>query len=206
MKGINMKNIQWYIGSAFLGTVLVFGFGSLSVISADEYEKGEHHEKSEHEGREHHNKGNTKQVMIKPNKLYKEECGSCHIAYPAGLLPKKSWDKIMNNLENHFDENAELAKEDKLEIQKYLADNALSKHRLNNLSKMLRNFPKKQTPIRITKLPYFIRKHDEVPARMVSKNPEVKSFSQCDKCHSGAEKGNFDEHGVKIPGFGAWED
>lgn len=203
-----MKNIKWYIGSAFLGGSLVFGFGSLMTISADEYEnheKEEHYGDRDHDEREEHKKDGD-QVVVKLNKLYKEECGSCHIAYPAGLLPKNSWDKIMNNLENHFDENAELAKEDQLEIQQYLANNALSKDRSDGLRKMLRNFPKEGTPIRITKLPYFVHEHDEIPARMITKNPDVKSLSQCDKCHSGAEKGNFDEHNVKIPGFGRWED
>ncbi len=190
-----MSNLKLYIGSTLLGAILLFGFTSIS-ISAQE---------SEHEENEHHAEGSSVRMAANENKLYKEECGSCHLAYPAALLPKKSWDKIMNNLENHFDENAELEQGDRLAIQKYLANNALSKNRLNSLSKMLRNFPA-NTPTRITKLPYFVRKHDEIPTRMVKNNPKVKSFSQCDRCHSGAERGNFDEDGVKIPGYGRWED
>ena len=34
-----------------------------------------------------------------PLPLYKEECGSCHIAYPAVLLPPGSWQKLMVGLE-----------------------------------------------------------------------------------------------------------
>jgi len=190
-----MKNIKWYIGSTFLGTTLLFGFASMMSISAKERE----HEENEH------NDDHSIRMVIKQNALYKEECGSCHIAYPAALLPRKSWDKIMNNLENHFNENAEVEQGDRYKIQKYLASNSLSKNRLNSLTKMLRNFPAK-TPTRITKLPYFIRKHDEIPSRMVKGNPKVKSFSQCDKCHSDAERGDFEEDRVKIPGYGRWED
>jgi len=40
----------------------------------------------------------------------------------------------------------------------------------------------------------------------VKDNPEVGSFSRCDACHTGAAKGSYDEHGVRIPGFGRWED
>ena len=47
----------------------------------------------------------------------------------------------------------------------------------------------------------FIRKHDEIPRRMVQDNPKVGSFSQCSNCHNLAEKGIFDEDTVNIPGF-----
>ena len=29
------------------------------------------------------------------NALYAEECGSCHFAYPPGLLPASSWQQVM---------------------------------------------------------------------------------------------------------------
>ncbi|MEZ4693642.1 MAG: hypothetical protein R2837_06565 [Aliarcobacter sp.] len=34
-----------------------------------------------------------------------KEC-SYHFAYPAGLLPSNAWNKMMNNLDNHFGDNA----------------------------------------------------------------------------------------------------
>ena len=40
--------------------------------------------------------------------IYQEECASCHMAYPPGLLPARSWEKIMAGLESHFGDNAEL--------------------------------------------------------------------------------------------------
>ena len=48
------------------------------------------------------------QSGVKPvnSKLYIKECGSCHFAFQPGLLPEKSWVKIMNNLENHFGTDA----------------------------------------------------------------------------------------------------
>jgi hypothetical protein len=58
---------------------------------------------------------------------------------------------------------------------------------------------------RITETPYFIRKHNQVPARLVTDNPEVGSFSQCNRCHIGADNGIFDESQIDIPGFGRWE-
>ena len=45
------------------------------------------------------------------NPLYKQECGSCHFAYPPSFLPARSWEKIMKNLSDHFGENAEFLPE-----------------------------------------------------------------------------------------------
>ena len=36
------------------------------------------------------------------NPTYAEECGSCHLAYPPGLLPAASWAKLMAGLRQHF--------------------------------------------------------------------------------------------------------
>jgi hypothetical protein len=63
-----------------------------------------------------------------------------------------------------------------------------------------------QDPPRITQTRYFLRKHDEVPMRLVSGNPKIGSFSNCQACHVGAARGDFDEDDVRIPGVGRWED
>ena len=61
-------------------------------------------------------------------------------------------------------------------------------------------------PLRITELPYFVHEHDEIPARLIADNDKVESLSQCNACHRGAERGQFDEDDVVIPGFGRWDD
>ncbi len=198
---IKMKILQWLVGSSMLGATLFFGFYNVIVFADQSYsEREEHEDHEEGEGRF------SKTGAFKANAMYKEECGSCHIAYPATLLPKKSWNKIMANLENHFDENAEVDADTGRSIKSYLAQYALGSKKSKKAKKMLRNFPRNKIPTRITRLPYFIRKHDEIPSRMVKNNPKVGSFSQCDACHKGAETGDFNEHRVKIPGFGSWED
>ena len=35
-----------------------------------------------------------KEVEPVTNKTYADECGSCHYAYPPGLLPSQSWAKL----------------------------------------------------------------------------------------------------------------
>jgi len=53
-------------------------------------------------------------------KTYVNECGSCHTAYAPGLLPARSWRKMMGELENHFGEDASLEEPQRLEILKHL--------------------------------------------------------------------------------------
>jgi hypothetical protein len=41
--------------------------------------------------------------------LYKDECGSCHFAYPPTMLPAASWERVMAGLGAHFGDNADSA-------------------------------------------------------------------------------------------------
>jgi hypothetical protein len=33
---------------------------------------------------------------------HREECAACHSAYPPGMLPAASWQRVMANLPRHF--------------------------------------------------------------------------------------------------------
>lgn len=132
------------------------------------------------------------------NILYKEECGSCHMAYPPGLLPSAAWQKVMTSLSDHFGDNAELDTAKRKEITQYLQNNSAEDSRS-------RRMPDPQA-IRITQQPFFIHEHDEIPARLITANPKVKSFSNCAACHQRAEQSSFKEREINIPGYGPWED
>lgn len=140
------------------------------------------------------------------NADYVAECGSCHFAYQPGLLPASSWQKLMSGLDDHFGENAELSAEVRDTLTQYLLDNSAEKSAGWIARRITDSVPAGQTPERITELPFIVRKHDEIPARMIRDNPEVLSLSQCAACHTEAKRGTFDEHTVRIPGYGFWED
>ncbi len=137
---------------------------------------------------------------------YRNECGSCHMAYPPGLLPGRSWNRLMDGLADHFGDNAELDAATAAKVRAYLTANAADKSNYRRSLAMMRSLPAAATPLRISETPYFQRKHDEVPARLVSGNPKVRSFANCQACHVSAPKGIFNEHDVKIPGHGRWDD
>lgn len=144
-------------------------------------------------------------VVPVDNQLYAQECGSCHFAYQPGLLPAATWAQIMQGLADHFGENAELPQPELKAINGYLDANAADRAGYSRFAGIGR-FTGDNRTMRITDTAYFQRKHHEVPARLVSENPDVGSFSRCDACHAGAAKGNYDEHQVRIPGVARWSD
>ena len=187
------------VGSAVLAAVLIIGFYGLGQSLASGGNESDDHD-LDHEYHEEYNENYGKGVM-KMNAAYVEECGSCHMAYPAMLLPQQSWRKIMAGLEDHFGENAELDNATRGEIEDYL----VRESGRVSYKKLFRNLGN-AAPLRITELPYFVHEHDEIPARFVAGNDQVMSLNQCNACHRDAERGRFDEDDVVIPGFGRWDD
>jgi len=145
---------------------------------------------------------------VKPvnNPMYLSECGSCHFPYQPGLLPARSWSRVMDGLDNHFGENAELPTEDNRAIRDYLLNNSADGSQYKRSVKIMNSLRSGDTPLRISETPYFIKKHDELTVDMVKNNPKVGSFSKCEACHTQAASGSFSEREIQIPNFGAWEE
>lgn len=129
-------------------------------------------------------------VGMPPNATYQQECAACHVAYPPGLLPAASWQRVMDGLGKHFGTDATVDEKDRREISAYLKAHAGTYKRATE----------EPPQDRITKSAWFLRKHreDEVPAS-VWKRPSVGSPANCSACHGAAAKGNFSEHDVRIP-------
>lgn len=183
------------IGYALLTSILTFSFYGMgqSLASSDnEYE--------EHDSDQMEYKDGKQRASGKQNPLYVDECGSCHMAYPAQLLPAASWRKIMRGLDDHFGENAEIDAPTRQALENYLLQASSS----GAYQKLFRNLGNR-APLRITELPYFVHEHDEIPSRFIQANDKVSSLSQCNACHQNAERGQFDEDDVIIPGVGRWD-
>lgn len=120
--------------------------------------------------------------------IYKQECAACHLAYPPGLLPAASWQRIMNGLDRHYGSDAALEPAQVKQISAWLQSHA-------GTYKRVKEEPKED---RITLSAWFIRKHREVEPS-VWKRASIKSAAQCAACHAQAEQGDFDEHQVRIP-------
>lgn len=140
------------------------------------------------------------------NSQYLEECGSCHFPYQPGLLPARSWKKLMTGLEDHFGENAELPVEDSKTLTYYIVKNAADHANYKRSKKIMRSLHPDEAPIRVSETPYFIAKHKELSRNKVQGNPKVGSISKCNACHTKAETGSYSESQIFIPGFGGWEE
>ncbi|MBP9904798.1 MAG: diheme cytochrome c [Rhodoferax sp.] len=122
------------------------------------------------------------------NARWQAECGSCHMAFPPGLLPAASWTKMMAGLDKHFETDASLSPQDVQTISGYLTLHASNR------------WTSTAAPLRITDSAWFKTKHrpDEInPA--VWKRASVKSQANCMACHPGADKGDFNERNIRIP-------
>ena len=118
-----------------------------------------------------------------PPVVYTQECGSCHLAFPPNLLPKASWQRVMNGLDKHYGSDASLDAATQKQIDTWLQT-------YGGQGKRAREEP----PLdRITRSAWFERKHREVSAAT------FKRAANCTACHRDAAQGDFEEDRVRIP-------
>lgn len=130
------------------------------------------------------------------NATVKTECGACHMLYQPQMLPKRSWQAIVDGLAKHFGEDASLPPAKAAEVLAYLVANAADTGRAGN--KFLTGLATAATPLRIAETPYWLRKHREVRPE-IWKRASVGGMGNCKACHQGAATGDYDEHQVRIP-------
>lgn len=124
-----------------------------------------------------------------PTAVFAEECGSCHVAYPGNLMKPAEWTKVLGSLDRHYGVDASLDPQALADVARHLKTTVPASEAVG---------PTQPLP-RITTSGWFRREHDEVSSRTWS-SPHVKSASNCSACHLGAERGNFDEQSIRIPG------
>ena len=126
---------------------------------------------------------------------YTQECASCHAAFPPGMLPARSWQRVMGGLERHYGTDASLDAATVEQIGAWLQAHAGTYKRVSA----------EPPQDRITRSAWFERKHRKVePA--VWQLPSVKSAANCAACHTGADQGQFDDDALRMPdGLSLWQ-
>ncbi len=120
---------------------------------------------------------------------YVQECASCHTAYPPGMLPARSWQRIMGQLNQHYGTDAALdTAAATQQIAQWLQAHA-------GTYKRVREEPPQD---RITRSAWFERKHRKIDAT-TWQLASVKSPANCGACHAGADRGQFDDDNLTLP-------
>ena len=123
-------------------------------------------------------------------KAYVQECASCHMAYPPGLLPAASWQRLMGGLNQHYGSDASLDAATVQQLSTWLQTHAGTYQRARA--------EEPPPEDRITRTRWFARKHEDI-APAVYKRAAIQSAAHCMACHAGAERGDFDDDKVRIP-------
>lgn len=120
---------------------------------------------------------------------YTDICGRCHFPYQAGLLPGISWEKLMMNSNDHFGQPLNLTEVEIRTMMRYLLDNSAGHINDEISSQILKTLDYNPIPIRITKTPFFIKKHNNLENN--------KNIVQCDNCHKDAMIGSYKKDKLK---------
>lgn len=114
------------------------------------------------------------------DKVTAKECGACHMAYPASLLPARSWQKIIGALDKHFGEDASMPDPARLHILDYMTANAGDSGATDGW--FMQGVQDAETPARITDMPFWRSIHGGFPVNAF-KRPSVRKRGNCIGCH-----------------------
>lgn len=131
---------------------------------------------------------------------YAQNCSKCHKNYPPFMLPKASWEKLMDGLDNHFGEaitDKNITRSDQSDIREYLITHSAETSSRKLAFRTLASLGEMR-PISMTKVPYWREIHAHID-RSVFKNDHVKNASNCFACHAGFEYGILDNTRIHIP-------
>jgi hypothetical protein len=127
-------------------------------------------------------------ARVPPLPKYGQECAACHVAYPAGMLPAASWQRMMGSLNKHYGTDASLDEASVREISTWLSANA-------GTYRKVREEPPQD---RISRSAWFVREHRGISTEVWT-HKAVKSAANCAACHTQAATGDYSERNIAYP-------
>jgi cytochrome c553 len=134
--------------------------------------------------------------VLAANQPWAKECGACHIAFHPSLLPEASWRKIMENLADHFGEDASLDAKTTVDITGFLTANAAE--RWDTLPANRLRAINEEKPLQITATRFWVRTHRDIPPPAFAMKL-VGAKQNCAACHADAATGMFAPQNINIP-------
>jgi len=140
--------------------------------------------------------GNQKMDYAKVHPAFYKECISCHTLYPPFLLPQKSWISMMDNLENHFGDDASLDPQTTLSIKAFLVQNSAESSTKESAFRMMSSLKSDQEYLAITQTPFWKSRHKKID-KSVYATSDIGKPSNCKACHATIENGLLNNQDIR---------
>jgi cytochrome b/cytochrome c5 len=134
-------------------------------------------------------------AAAKPDTVWSRECGSCHLAYPAALLPERSWVRMLDEQASHFGEDLSLAEATLRELRRASAPAPGASWAA---WKLAGSAAPHEAPQRITELAAWREAHAELP-ESAFRPPVAVGRHDCEACHADAASGIFGPRMIQRP-------
>lgn len=132
------------------------------------------------------------------NSLWQESCGECHLAFHPSLLPRRSWERLLAEQDNHFDEVLGLGEEDVATLLAYARANSGEQVEREHSWRTVHAIAASETPLRITETEYWKQTHADID-EAVWRHDKVKGRLNCAACHRDAGQGGFSNGAMRLP-------
>lgn len=129
------------------------------------------------------------------DKTTRSECGDCHMVFPPHRLTSAGWAKIMDNLGDHFGEDASFSPKNVKLVKAFLLSRSMDAKNSYPSKLVKKQWAKKGIvdPIRITDTPNWMRAHKSKKYKLMSKEKKYARGANCIICHKNAERGTYEE-------------
>jgi len=130
--------------------------------------------------------------------VWQQECGSCHLAFHPSLLPAQSWAVMMDELEDHFGDNAWVDDQTKAKLTGYARMQAADQTN-SEVARLVRSQSNPDgTDQKITELEFWKTRHQNI-RKEDYQDPRVKGRLDCKACHPYAAFGSFEDSHIRFP-------
>ena len=114
---------------------------------------------------------------------WKEKCGDCHMLYHPGLLPARSWQRLMDGMKSHFGRNVGMDAALRADITAFLLANAADRSGSALSQAIVQSLSASDRPTRISTTRWFEATHANIR--------KVEHFDSCVVCHRESQAGDF---------------
>lgn len=141
------------------------------------------------------------QKQLPQNELWQAACGECHLAFHPSLLPARSWQRMLREQEEHFNEALGLAPAQVEELDRFATANAAERDATEASWKIRRYLAPDAAPLRITETRFWQKTHDDIQ-EAVWRDERVAGRSNCKACHRDAADAAFEDVEIQRPRLG----